>query len=321
MTKTKHIATQLFFLSAFLLASGGVHAAKKDDAKEAVRRGVDLLAKKDYQGALAAFREAREIEPSPMTTAQIAFVHIGMARWLEAESDLQEALAESSDTWVAQHQDQLRSSLNTVQQHIGSLRVQGTPEGAEVRFRGEVVGLLPMRRPIPVITGSGMVKVQMAGFEPTERAAQIEPRLRTDLSVNLQSTDSKVPSAAAESSRASSPAPTGIQMNPEPVPAAGAAASDANQGMKTLRWAGLLGGGVLVGASVPFLIWQKHSTAGKQVTAGDTALTIIGSGACAVGIGGIIFGVESWIFLSTQGSDSSGHASLKSSTLTVGGIF
>jgi hypothetical protein len=110
-------------------------------------------------------------------------------------------------------------------------------------------------------------------------------------------------------------------MNPEPVPAAGAAASDANQGMKTLRWAGLLGGGVLVGASVPFLIWHKHSTAGKQVTAGDTALTIIGSGAFAVGVGGIIFGVESWIFLSTQGSDPSGHASLKSSTLTVGGTF
>lgn len=179
-----HSLAKAVFLSTLctlLLSSASTQAAPKSAAKrggdheanEAVRRGVELLAKKDYVGALAAFREAREIEPSAMTAAQIAFVHIGMARWLEANGELEEVLAESGDAWVSAHQAQLKESLANVKKHIGSLRVSGGPQGAKIWLRGEMVGLLPMRSPVQVEIGRGTVQVQMEGYEPAEKAIEV----------------------------------------------------------------------------------------------------------------------------------------------------
>ena len=69
MTNTPRLTKTLFLtiLAALLFASASGHAAPKgaskrsgnSEANEAIRRGVELLAKKDYPAALAAFREAR----------------------------------------------------------------------------------------------------------------------------------------------------------------------------------------------------------------------------------------------------------------------
>jgi PEGA domain len=184
------LAFLLLIIPVLLFASAPTHAAPKragnPEATEAVRRGVELLAKKDYVGALAAFREAREIEPSAMTAAQIAFVHIGMERWLEASGELEEVLTESSDPWVAAHQAQLKQSLAMVRKHVGSLRVSGSPQGAKVRFRGEMVGLLPMRMPVHVVAGRGMVQVRMDGYEVAEKEVEVAASETAEIRIELR---------------------------------------------------------------------------------------------------------------------------------------
>ena len=170
-----------------------------DEATEAVRRGVDLLAKKDYEGAHHAFLEARDISPTPMITAQLGFADMGMGRWVDAKMELSDALAKSSDSWVMQHQDQLRSSVDTAQKHVGLLRVQGAPEEAEISFRGEMIGILPMNRTFSVTAGPGTVKVRMPGFEPAQESVNIVAGERTDLSVALKPKVFKISSTAGSS--------------------------------------------------------------------------------------------------------------------------
>jgi PEGA domain len=221
MTNKPRLTKALFLtiLAALLFASASGHAAPKGaskrsgnpEANEAVRRGVELLAKKDYQGALAAFREAREIEPTTMSAAQIAFVHIGMERWLEANGELEEVLAESGDPWVAAHQAQLKESLAMVQKHIGSLRVRGTPEGAKIKFRSETVGLLPMRSPVQVVAGRGMVQVRMNGYESAEKVVEVAAGETADVEMSLVPVAAPVVPLAA--------APVNVVM-PAPIPPA-----------------------------------------------------------------------------------------------------
>jgi len=332
-------AITLSFLLASLLAPGGGQAAAKDDAKrgasaeakDAVRRGVELLGKRDYAGALAAFREAHEISPTPMTTAQIGFVHMGMGRWLEAQKELEEALLSTADPWVAEHQAELRASLDTARSHIGSLRVQGTPEGAEVRFRGEVVGLLSMRSPVQVTTGPGSVEVRMTGFEPAQRPIGILPREVTEVHLALQPLAVAAPPAPRPlaGAHARAPSPPAAQPAPAPAPTPGLVVPaeqsvelDHLSALRAYRLVGTIAGVVLLGAGIPLLVWNRQNRpASRSSSDGDLAVAGIASGAIAVGGAAMVLGVGSWIALGIHEAPSAQRASLKSPVLMLGGRF
>jgi hypothetical protein len=323
-------AISLSILSALLLASASGHAAPKGaakretnpDANEAVRRGVDLLAKKDYAGALAAFREAREITPTAMTAAQIAFVHIGMERWLEANNELEDVLAESSDDpWVSAHQAQLKDSLAMVQKHIGSLRVRGIPEGAQVKFRGELLGLLPMRSPVQVIAGRGSVQVQMTGYKASQRPVEVAAGETADIVILLQPEATSVAPAASALPAAPVPQPRAPAFQPA-SPQVLPAFAEHLQTLHTYRWVGLLTGTVLLGTTIPTLVWmKKHDDPNRPATTKEDALTLALCGGAAVGAVGMTFGIVSWIYLGLYEPASPAHASLGSPLLMMGGRF
>ena len=324
----------LSFLSALLLAPASGHAAPKgavkretnSDANEAVRRGVDLLSKKDYVGALAAFREGREIAPTAMTAAQIAFVHIGMERWLEAYNELGDVLGESEDPWVSAHQAQLKESMSMVEKHIGSLRVRGNPEGAQVKFRGEVVGLLPMRTPVQVVAGRGTVQIKMTGYTPSQRPVEVVPGETADIVISLQPVNAPV-AAATSALPAAPPAPfpTAPAFQPAPTQVPPTLQQSRAEYLKTLhtyRWIGLLTGAVLLGSTIPTLIWmKKHNDTNRPATTKEEAATLALCGGLGVGSAGMAMGIVSWIFLGIYEPASPDHASLGSPLLMMGGRF
>ena len=319
----------LSIVSTLLFASASGHAAPKGvakhvtnpDANEAVRRGVDLLAKKDYAGALAAFREAREIAPTAMTAAQIAFVHIGMERWLEANGELSDVLGESDDPWVSGHQAQLKDSLAMVQKHIGSLRVRGTPEGAQVKFRGEVLGLLPMRSPVQVIAGRGSVQVQMAGYKTSQRPVEVAAGETADIVISLQPEAAAVALAASALPAAPTPKPLALTLQPAPAQVSPALAEHFRK-LHTYRWVGLLTGTVLLGATIPTLVgMKKHDDHNRPATTKEDAVTLALCGGFGVGSTAMIMGIMSWIYLGLNEPASPAHANLGSPLLMMGGRF
>src|SRR5947209_3601580 len=78
------------------LAGGGDEAA----ADAAIRRGVDLRKQGRDMDALEEFRKAYAAARSPRALAQIALAEQALGRWVDAESDLDQALASKSDPWI-----------------------------------------------------------------------------------------------------------------------------------------------------------------------------------------------------------------------------
>ena len=331
MTNMHRLMKAIFLsiLFAVLFASASGHAAAKraakratnPDANEAVRRGVELLAKKDYTGALASFREAREIEPTAMSAAQIAFVHIGMERWLEADNELSDVLAESGDPWVSAHQAQLKDSLAMVQKHIGSLRVRGVPEGAQVKFRGELLGLLPMRSPVQVIAGLGSVQVKMTGYKTSQRPVEVAAGETADIVISLR--PEATPVAPAASALPAAPAPQTRSPAFQPAPAqVSPAFSDHLHTLHTYRWVGLLTGTVLLGVSIPTLFWiKKHNDPNRPATTKEDAVALATICGAVLGGVGMTFGIMSWVYLGLYEPALPAHANLGSPYLMIGGRF
>src|SRR5262245_30382302 len=102
----------------------------------------------EYDQALREFLEAKEISPSPRTTAQIGIAEQALKHYVAAELHITEALQAVDDPWVRKNRAALERSLAAVQSNLGTLDVRGKPPGADVRLNSELVDTVPFRRPI-----------------------------------------------------------------------------------------------------------------------------------------------------------------------------
>src|ERR1043165_4391919 len=77
-------------------AAGGDDAA----ADAAIRRGVDLRKQGRDMDALEEFRKGYAVAKTPRALAQIALAEQALGRWVDAESDLEQAMSSKSDAWI-----------------------------------------------------------------------------------------------------------------------------------------------------------------------------------------------------------------------------
>ena len=237
-----------------------------------------------------------------------------MERWLDANGELEDVLSESNDPWVAAHQAQLKESLATVKQHIGLLRVTGSPQGAQVTFRGEVIGLLPVRTPVQVIVGRAVVRVEMSGFEPVQREVEIAAGETADVTVSLRDAQ------AANALPATAPALR--EISAQTSTDAGQVRADYLRTLHTYRWVGLVAGTVLLGGSIPTLVWMKrHNGSDWPASTNDKAALIGLASAAAIGGGAMVLGLTAMVYLAANESDAPARVSLRSPFVMVGGRF
>jgi tetratricopeptide (TPR) repeat protein len=88
-------------IAALLLSSSTPgRADARADATSLIRRGVELRKEHRNDEALAAFAQAFALAPSPAAQAQRALAEQALGRWLDAEKDLEAALASEDDRWI-----------------------------------------------------------------------------------------------------------------------------------------------------------------------------------------------------------------------------
>jgi hypothetical protein len=92
--------------------------------------------------------------------AQTALAEQALGRWVEAERDLLESLRTADDPWISKNRSTLQDSLRTIQEHLASVMVDGSPHGAHVSINGLPAGGLPLLRPVRVTAGSTVIIVQ-----------------------------------------------------------------------------------------------------------------------------------------------------------------
>jgi hypothetical protein len=176
-------AAAIALLAGAFLIAGGARADEEDEAF--IEKGIQLRKEHRDAEALEQFRRAEAIRPTARIKAQIALAEQAIGKWVEAERDLQAALAASDDRWIASRAAALRGSLEAIRQHIGTLVVKANVDGAELWLNGERLGELPMNR-VRAPSGTVHIEVRAGGYVPALRNLDLEPSATTTTEVVLQ---------------------------------------------------------------------------------------------------------------------------------------
>jgi hypothetical protein len=151
-------------------SSASVHA---DDFDAIISRGVDLRRQGRDADALVEFQRALRLKDTPRARAQTALAEQALGLWVPAEADLLDALVHKDDPWIEKNHATLSGALTTIQSHLGSFEVWGSPAGAEILVDMKQVGTLPLMKPLRVSGDSILVVVRAPGFMETSRSVHI----------------------------------------------------------------------------------------------------------------------------------------------------
>ena len=214
-------------------APAAASARQPDQADELIRKGVDLRKSGKDDKALEAFRTSFQLQPTPRAQAQMALAEQALGLWVDAERDLKEAMRATSDPWVSKNAKALSGAMATVEQHLGSLQLLGTPAGAVVKIDERVVGTLPFENPIRVTAGEVLVSVSYDGYFEIDRriAVSVGRLVRETIALHPQprSVTSPVASTGDTRSRPADNQLTAIKKTPDTSAEPTAAESTSSQ--------------------------------------------------------------------------------------------
>ena len=146
-----------------LLCPPSFAAAQRGQAADVlVREGYRLRREGRYEEALNLLRQAQELQPTPRGLAQIASVEGRLERWLDAETHLRQALAETEDEYIQTNRTALERALASIRTHLGGLVLEGGIAGEGVFVDGESRGSLPIA---PFWMEAGEHRVELRGRE------------------------------------------------------------------------------------------------------------------------------------------------------------
>jgi len=201
-------------VSALLLAASAwsAPALAVEDSAELVRQGVALRREHKNEEARALFARAVAITPKPSIRAQLALAEEAVGQWLEAERDLDAALAAEDDPWITKNRDALAESRDIVRKHLGWLQVDVDAQGAAIRVDGRALSAATQTR---LVAGEARLEVEADGYVPDVRRVVVRPAERLRLVIHMVPLPTVKPDdAPASPSPIASPASA-----PEPAPA------------------------------------------------------------------------------------------------------
>jgi hypothetical protein len=161
----------MFLLSATLLSATPSFAGDADDL---IAQGIQLRRDRRDQEAFLLFQQAHRQQPTPRSSGQLGTCEQALGLWVGAEAHIQQALAHPQDSWVQKNETALRYALAYVQQHLGSVDVWGSPNGARISIDGEAVATVPMAQPTRVAVGERAITIDAAGFSPQSRSIEVK---------------------------------------------------------------------------------------------------------------------------------------------------
>lgn len=173
------------FLTTLLLSTGALaQPAPCETAACYSERGVDARRRGDDATAVELFRRSLELSLSAQTRAQLALAEQAAGRWVDAEANLAEALAEP-DRWVMRHRGVLEDSLEAIRERLGRIVVEVDVVGAQLRVDGGEPRALPLDEPMVVEAGAVVVQVFAEGYVAAQRTVEVAPRQLSRVSVSL----------------------------------------------------------------------------------------------------------------------------------------
>ena len=162
--------------------------ADEADPDVLIMRGLDLRRSGRSADALALFRRAYEVAPSPRTLGQMGLVESSLQHWADAEAHLVATLATPDDVWVRRNRHFLDQARERTQQHMGELVITGPP-GTKVSLGEKAVGSLPLPAPVRLVEGEITISATSNGYKPFSLDLSIKGGARAAVSIVLERID------------------------------------------------------------------------------------------------------------------------------------
>lgn len=296
-------------------ASSAEGAGAEPELEAMIQRGIELRRAGQDAQALGVFEAALARAPgSTRAQVHLASTHQALGQWVEADRYLSQALREENDPYVRRHRATLERAQEFLEHRLGSLDVQGGPEGAELWLSGRYLGQLPLSAPARVPIGSYVLEVRKQGFYPISRPLSIGGRTLLRERVELAQRATASLGAAAER-------PAG---------------ADAGSGSsRWLTWT-LAGAGLGAGAAsaIAFGVreghaerWNSSDCVAAGMTRGQMCRDELESGreaerwgiAAAAVSGALLVGAAASFFLEVDSIEEAGELSLRGCGLTGAG--
>ncbi len=173
--------------------------AANDDAKAAAREHFQkgLAAYEDQRFAEAAdeFETAYKLSPAFKLLYNIGQVDVALGRSVEAVDAFDRYLKQGAGAIPTARKREVEDEIRKQRERIGTVVVRTSPEGAEVRIDGVLVGRTPLARPVSVNAGRHTVEALLSGHAALTREIDIAGKGSHALEMALQATP--VPEAAS----------------------------------------------------------------------------------------------------------------------------
>jgi tetratricopeptide (TPR) repeat protein len=162
--------------------------ADEADPDVLIMRGLNLRRAGRSAEALALFRRAYEVAPSPRTLGQMGLVESSLQLWAEAEAHLCAALATPDDAWVHRNRQFLDQARGRTREHMGELVITGPP-GTKVSLGEKAIGRLPLAAPVRLVEGEITIDATSDGYKPFSLDLSIKGGARAAVSIVLERID------------------------------------------------------------------------------------------------------------------------------------
>jgi hypothetical protein len=141
--------------------------ATSEDAKTAAHAHFDrgLAASNDqrFGDAAVEFEKAYELFPDFHVLYNIGKVRVALGRSAEAVEAFEAYLAKGGGEVVGERQQEVRDAIATQMSHVATLTIRTSPNGAEIRVDGRLLGLSPFPAPLRLTEGKHTVEAILPG--------------------------------------------------------------------------------------------------------------------------------------------------------------
>jgi hypothetical protein len=262
-------------IALILVVHLGPAPARADDANPdlLIRRGLDLRRAGRSADALALFRRAYEVAPSPRTLGQMGLVESSLQHWADAESHLLAALATPDDAWVHRNHQFLEQAKERTLEHMGELLITGPP-GTKVSLGERPIGALPLATPVRLAEGDVAISATSDGYKPFSLDLSIKGGARVAVSIVLERIDLSPHNPETQALVSTAPTPRRWQLwTGSALAVAGAGALAWGIGWIALDGRRDCSGGQSTGCATTY----DTKTPGILLAAGGGALALAGS--------------------------------------------
>jgi hypothetical protein len=187
---------------------------QREQAQGRFLRGKDLLAKKQYEEALAEFRASHDIVASPNTRLESARCLVGMGKLVAAYAEFGRAAVEAKelmgeDNRYQRAYDATIAERAEIEPKVGfvTMTIEKPSDSTQVLVAGEEIRRAAWSEPAPVQAGENEIVVLTAGHEPIKRKVTVAAGERTTLDIDAQSGASESAEAPPQPAPPSGPPP------------------------------------------------------------------------------------------------------------------